>query len=828
MNSSSYGKDIIWRHCRHWLMEFFAPGRLLQHKYLAFREVLRLDSLALNLLTELESHLFGRDPADPSRINFLCKQVTETVGSMAINLQEMSPAYHLLIEQHARLSTDIKALTSLAETNSRPPYVLPMAQAADHPELAGGKAANLSSAGRAGVAIPQGFVVTANAFHRFICDNNLETELVKRFQQVHAGDHNTIIRVTAELQELILEGQVPADIAEQIMLSVEQLQPESLLAVRSSALAEDGEISFAGQYASELEVPCEEVIAAYKRVVAGKYCPRAVSYRLHHGLSDTDTAMAVLIVPMLEPSASGVVYTLDPRSQTSLGGGDFLGVYAVEGLAEGLVDGSRTPEQYQLSRNNNSISERQVPPQDRALLSASELMQLKKWGLQLENHFGCPQDVEWALDTKGLTILQSRRLQQKEDPPPAIVEKVDLNKLLYSDLHCAAAGISCGPVFFAPTGKTFRDIPSGSVVVTPTLRPALSQFLDRVVGVVAASGSRASHFASVARERGIPVLVGGDIELTAGQVVTIDAASGRIFSGCVNAVLQSGKLNANKEYSTKKYAELIARTTHLNLTDPDGKAFIPERCRSMHDIVRFCHEKSVREMFSLVGRKSRGLGKARKLDTELPLVMYLLDLDDPTPKKNKATVNLTELSSLPMLACWQGMSDSRISWDSSQHHVDWQEFDQVSGGIFSLDSQLLASYAIVSRDYLHLNIRFGYHFSVVDSICGKESSTNYINFRFKGGGAAHQQQLFRLSFIDLTLTAFGFETSSQGDMLDANFSRVPLPVTELALKRLGMLLAATRLMDVRLTSMQQATEEAEKFIAMVTATDQRAAEHPRQ
>lgn len=177
-------------------------------------------------------------------------------------------------------------------------------------------------------------------------------------------------------------------------------------------------------------------------------------------------------------------------------------------------------------------------------------------------------------------------------------------------------------------------------------------------------------------------------------------------------------------------------------------------------------------------------------------------------------ITFDALSSLPMQVLWQGMSDPRISWDSSQHHIDWEEFDQVSGGIFSLDSRLLASYAIVSREYLHLNIRFGYHFSIVDAICGAQSNTNYLNFRFKGGGAAHQQKVFRLHFIDQFLTSFGFETSMRGDMLDASFARAPLAETKLALTHLGMLLAATRLMDVRLTSKRQVAEEAEKFLLL--------------
>ncbi|ACN17661.1 PpsA9 [Desulforapulum autotrophicum HRM2] len=806
----------MWLICRHWFKKLFMPGRLLQEKHVAFRKVLQLDSLSLDFLADLESHLLGQDPADDFRINNLCDQAIEAVGAMAEHLYAMNPpAYGKLLERHAELTTEIKGMMGQVETQSSPPYILPLQQAADYPEIAGGKAANLSAAERAGVIIPSGFVITANAFHRFICDNKLENELIRQLRQVHADDNDTIIRITGELQALILGCEVPADISDHIEQSVESLMPADRLAVRSSALAEDGLVSFAGQYASELDVPASKVIAAYKRVIAGKYCPRAVTYRIRHGLSDTDTAMAVLVVPMIQPQTSGVMYTLDPGTPARK---DSLGVYAVAGLAEGLVDGSRTPERYHLPREDSLISPQILSAHDDSLLNTTQLQQLRTWGLQLETYFGYPQDIEWTLDNDGLTVLQCRRLHQKKDPHPAIVPAVDLTRVLYSNLHCASAGISCGPVFFAPTGKTFRNIPPGSVVLTPTLRSSLSQFLDRVVGVIAANGSRASHFSSVARERGIPVLVGGEVELAAGQVVTVDAVSGRIFNGCVNTVLQNGKLHFNKDFPAEKYVKLAARTTHLSLTNPDGDTFTPAQCHSLHDMVRFCHEKSVWEMFHLVGKKGRGLGKARKLVTDLPLVIYILDLEKRTSVKAPARLTLAEISSVPMQSYWQGMSDSRIFWDNSQHHVDWGAFDQISGGIFFLDTKLLASYAIVSRDYLHLNIRFGYHFSIVDAICGEQASTNYLNFRFKGGGAAHRQKLFRLEFIDKVLTAFGFETASRGDMLDAAFARASQSETKLALTRLGMLLAATRLMDMRLTKTSQVTEEVEKFLILAKET----------
>jgi len=802
----------IRQFCRHWLTSLFAPDRLLQKRYSNFRRILQLDGEALDMLADLESHLLGQNPADPFRIKALCEQAIELVGSMADELQMLHPfVYRQLLTRHRALSSDLIERVRPSSWQSRSPYTLDLQKAADYPGLVGGKARNLSLAAKAGVKIPKGFVITINAFHRFIKENRLEDAIASRLQLVHAEAHETIIRITEELQELILAADVPADVVKEIEAGLESLSPFQLLALRSSALAEDGQVSFAGQYASELNVPIEEVLSSYKMVLAGKYCPRAVSYRIRHGLSDSDTAMAVLVVPMIVPYASGVVYSLDPAICHA---GECLGIYAVAGLAEGLVDGSRTPQKYYLPRNEGDASQQGKFHIENQLLSPPQLSRLKTWALQLEAYFGCTQDIEWALDDSGLTILQCRRLQQKKDPPPALVEADDMANLLFSDLHCASAGISCGPVFPAPTGRAFRAIPAGSVVLTGTLRPALSQFTDRIAGVIAQSGSRASHFASVARERGIPVLVGEGVELDAGRVVTVDAASGRIFSGCVSSILQGSRHIPNKDFPRHKYADLADRTTHLSLTDPESETFTPGHCCSLHDIVRFCHEKSVQEMFHMPGTRGRGMGKARKLVTDLPLSLYILDLEGGLDGRAGSTIGPEEITSLPMRACWRGLSDPRIHWDSSEHNINWEDFDRMSGGIFSLGSRLLASYAIVSSEYMHLSIRFGYHFSVVDALCGKNAGSNYVKFRFNGGGALEEQILFRLQFIDQVLSFWAFETSYRSRVLEAAFCRGSLVATETALVRLGMVLAVTRRMDVRLTSEKQARDEAEKFIRL--------------
>jgi pyruvate,water dikinase len=144
--------------------------------------------------------------------------------------------------------------------------------------------------------------------------------------------------------------------------------------------------------------------------------------------------------------------------------------------------------------------------------------------------------------------------------------------------------------------------------------------------------------------------------------------------------------------------------------------------------------------------------------------------------------------------------------------MDWEEFDKMAAGIFSFDSKLLASYGLISQDYLHLMVRFGYHFSVVDSVCSSDAGANYVNFRFKGGGAGFDQRLLRLEFIRQVLDRYGFETTTRGDMIDAKCTRMSENDTRKLLARLGYLMAVTRLMDMRMENEKQVSLEVEKFI----------------
>lgn len=801
---------------RHWFTRLLAPDRLIREKYEHFKALLDSDARALDLIADLEAPVYGYDPADMARIRFLAEELLGAVRDMTASLYGMNPqAYAALPEALERIAAEISLLTAAQRLDAAPPYVLSLDAAADHPGRVGGKALNLAVARRNNIPTPPGFVITASAFARYLQDNGLEEEIEKRFRDVSLSNHDAIVRITSELQEIILDADIPGDIAEEIAAATKALDAgDCCLAIRSSALSEDGDISFAGQYASELDVRQSDVLAAYKRVLAGKYCPRAVAYRIRHGLSDNDTAMAVLVLPMVRASSAGVVYTLDPAC--SAVGGKAVGVYVVDGLAAELVDGSATPGKHFLTREPEPSVLMGCVCESATAVSEEVLRELGRWSMRLEEIFGQPQDVEWAHGPDGLRILQSRPLHQDLDREAFSPEEISDAVELVSELDCASPGAACGPVYHVASGADFRSIPKGSVVVVGTLRPALSQFLDRIAAIVAGSGSRASHLASVARERGVPVVVGcGRGVLTEGEVVTVDAAAGKIFDRCLPSIMKRDEEEARAHAQVRAENEALAAcTVRLNLLDPDDPGFSPEGCRSLHDLVRFCHEKSVSEMFSLVDRGGRGLGRSRRLETHLPLVMYVLDLGGGLLPEagDKGPVDAGLLSCAPLRSLWSGLADERVEWDESQLHMDWETFDRISAGIFRKDSKILASYSIIATEYMHLNIRFGYHFSIVDALCGELPGANYVKFRFKGGGAALEQRAHRLAFIRRVLELFGYEIQIKGDMLDASFMRMPADETSRALHALGLVLAVTRLMDMKLPDADAAHREADLFL----------------
>lgn len=817
---------------KHWTYQVFAPGSLLRAKYTAFKSLLEHDDESMQRIADLEGIHYGGSLVDWAMIQRLCDDLSASVERCVDGLMEMSPSRYMgLMEFYRKIDFYVSMGVDLPEPDLAPPHVIPLAKAAGDVALAGGKAASLAGAASL-VPTPPGFVLTIRAYNYFLESAALREPIRAALSRVDLDEPDTVRDASQKLMPLVTGAELPETIAAELAQAVPALEQEAReaglipddseirFAVRSSGLFEDGSRSFAGQFESVLNVAAADVPEACKTVFASRYAESAIAYRVMAGLADEETPMAVLIMPMVEARNAGVVLSRD----ASRGGARRAGIYVVEGGGESLVNGSRSGLSFQVERDENdalSLAPTTSPP---PLMRTGEgLLELARHAVRLERdaekHAGdsagaeqVPEarEIEWVEDPGGsLWILQSR--------PHAGLEEVDTRPLeepedvaevpVLADLEIAAPGAGSGPVVHARS-MAAADIPEGAVLVSQTLPPQLSTIAHKLSGVVARAGSRASHFASVARERGLPVFVCADPDpfeaLAEGEIVTLShrRGRGRVHAGRIE-LLAGERPPAPRLAGTPagdRLAAVIPRISPLNLTDPDSPEFSPEHCRSFHDLVRFVHEKSVAEMFSLVDKGGRSMTRAKRLKTDLPIVLYVLDLENGLfpAAAQKTEITQDDIASEPLWAVWWGLSDQDADWSQGMTHVDWEEFDRVSAGIFPKHAKFLASYAVISAQYMHMMIRFGYHFSVLDTVCGPEDKNNYINFRFQGGGAAYDQRRRRLEFIRRILEHYDFEIEIRGDMLDAHLWRCDSGLIQRRLAMLGYLMAVTRLLDMAL------------------------------
>lgn len=835
---------------KYWTYQVFAPGTILREKYEAFKSLLGQDKRAHDLMAELEEIYHEQRKVDLTRIERIYNELSRCVLTIVDDLNCMVPSRYRSLQDYAkRLDAYGRFLFSPPTFNPGPPYILPLERVPDRSEsLVGGKALHLAEIGKAlQFPIPRGFVMTTRAFYAFLQYNDLQDYIKVKLEEVDIYDGSLLSRISGDLMGRIMGGRVPPEVNQAVSEAVGDLRKSAgkalSLAVRSSAMAEDRRSSFAGQYESLLNVREEEVLDAYRKVLASKYAPRALYYRISYGLSDSETPMAVLVLEMVDASASGVIYTRDLESSES----DHLSLHAIWGLGELLVGGGTSPDRIRVKRAkpleildrrsgvkaSEMISEEDggvgIRPLDQEKAESFSLddasaLKLAGWALRLEEHYGKPQDIEWAADQRGnLFLLQSRPLQ--EEPAFQSPETCDFKdisaRILIEGGEKACAGIGAGRVFRVDETSDLSKVPEGAVLVARHASPHYVGVLHRVSAVVTDTGSRAGHFASVAREFGVPALVNaGDTteRLAQGKEVTVYPDGGVVYEGIVEMMLESPCARRNLMEDSpfmRKLRYVVDFVSPLTLVDPETPAFAPEGVRSLHDIVRYSHEMAVREMFRTATGKFRRKGGARRLISKLPMLFYVLDVGGGLRemKSSEKGVREKDILSLPMKQVLKGLNHPGIQWGDFTH-FDWAEYDRIvmSGGIVSADSVMFASYAVVARDYLNLSLKFGYHFVVLDSLCSDHTDENYILFRFAGGAADMDKKLLRADFLKAILVRLGFTVEKKGDLVDAELKGEGREQMVERLDLLGRLLGATRLMDMYLKDSTMVETYAEDFM----------------
>ncbi len=837
---------------RHWTYQVFSPGTVLQEKYEAFKALLAHDKAAHEVMAELEDIYYNQERVDFSQITQKVGQLSEDVRGIVENLVRMCPLrYQDLPGYYKKIDAYIRFMLVPPAAGVSPPYTLGMSDILKHgPAMAGGKAFNLATlSDRLDLPVPAGFAISTQATHLFLATNRLRPRINAVLAGLDIQSAASLEKASREIIGWIMAAAIPPEIEAAVDAARRACtwqQPDDLrLAVRSSAVAEDGRSSFAGQYHTELNVSAAGILRAYQKVIASKYAPRALYYRINHGLSDEETPMAALVLEMIDARASGVMYTRRPDDPDA----DHLDIHAVWGLGERLVGGETAADIFRLSRSDppeietRQISEktdqmihspaggtrvvpvseekRQVP-----CLGTRGVLALAAWGLRIEACYGTPQDVEWCRDGNGhFFVLQSRPLNIESVEPDRLECRFDdvEKAVLLSGGEKAAGGIGAGRVFTLSQDSDLDGLPAGSILVAKNSRPHYVRILDRVAAVVTDTGSAAGHFASVAREFGIPMLVNtrsATSLLQPGQEVTVHADDKTIYAGIIPAMIDSPCARRNllvDSHFMRKMEYIMGFISPLGMTDPEADDFTAGGCRSLHDIIRFAHEKAVAEMFSQGDRRITRKQGARKLATDIPMQVYLLDVGNGLTEKpaDPRAVRIEEVRCLPFTAVWKGLSHPDIQW-SEFGHFDWAEYDKIimNGGIISADSALFSSYAVLSDHYLNLALKFGYHFVILDTICGEHVEENYVLFRFTGGGADYAGRSLRADFLRQILDRIGFSVEDRkGDLINARTAHDDRAAMEEKLDWIGRLLGATRLMDMYLKDASQIDGFVSDFMA---------------
>lgn len=801
------------------------PYRL---RYETLRSLLNRNNRSLQLLSDLE--------ADLNHLRYSSDQVKRPVERLIEEALLMAQECNLLSGDRQRGLYEV-IFEILRETNElfgrptveeRTALVVELgSDEAIDAALVGGKAAGVAMLMRRfGDRVPGGFVVTTAAYQMLLERNGLDDRI-----RLLLKDHDTLFdraryrSMTTTVREWIRSAEVPSEVGEAIRQQAggtPGVGPTGW-AVRSSAVLEGGASSFAGLFVSELRVAAERLATAYLNVIASRFLDRAVLYRIQRGIREVDTPMAVLFMPMVEPVASGVIYTIDPEAP----GSERMIINAAPGLGDRVAQGTVRADTFYLSREAEPRLIRPFPPSDKErtdyspeYISGQTLVEIAALSYRASREAGYDMDVEWAVDPGGrISLLQARRL-------PPVRSEAATDRRLRVDFPLIENGVTIfpgraeGEVVLLSPGDDLKNVPRGAVVLVDHPSPEFAPILAGIAALLAREGNPVGHLATLAREFSVPTIFQlGDAagRLSPGNVVSVDATSRAIFEGSRWPGMRERVLARIAEGSrAPRCGPLYKLILALNLVDPDAPDFKAKRCRSIHDVLRFVHEMAIRSVFAFGDEQRKGWRrKSYKLRTGLPMKFQVISLDGRLAATG-GSVDPGEIESTPFQAFWRGFSDPGLPWPERWKEEmmglprDFQE--TILGGHRGPRRASDANYIMAAEDYLNFNARFAYHYAMVDAIVGPGAENNHLFFSFRSGGASDENRARRAHFLECVLRQIHFEVDRRGDIVTAWLRRYPQHACEELLRTLGMLMVCSRQLDTVLKSDASTKKYADCFL----------------
>ena len=487
--------------------------------------------------------------------------------------------------------------------------------------IAGGKGANLAEIYNLKVAVPPGFVVTAQAYDYFIKKSGLSTEIKNLLDKINYEDTQKLNEITTQIRKIITQSQMPKEMEEEILEAYSHLDaPEGLnamqqsaldilnpssdppfVAVRSSATTEDlAEASFAGQQDTYLNIKgTRDLILHVKKCFASLFTARATYYRNKQGFTHEEASLAVVVQKMIDSDKSGVIFSKDPSFKN-----ENVIIEAVYGLGEGIVSGKITPDKTVISKEfeilDQQVSEKKIAitrdsggnqtevrlSEQRSksqVLKNHEIHKLVEIAQKLESHYQKPQDIEFAIEGEGIYIVQTRPITTIANRVKKSEDTGEIKGEIILEGLGASPGVASGKIKIINNLEDLHKMEQGDVLVTKMTNPDMVVSMQKAAAIVTDEGGLTAHAAIVSREMGIPAIVGtqeATTKLKEGEIITVDGSNGKIYQGKTAETKQKEIAPVNVQTKTEikvtvdlpSFAERAARTNlkKVGLTRIEG------------------------------------------------------------------------------------------------------------------------------------------------------------------------------------------------------------------------------------------------------------------
>ncbi len=819
-----------------------------------FQSILQGNNRILELMADMGDKLGGEYVFDGQYIEDAAEKVSDQVfkliSGLSILTQRKNDELFLVYERiYQAIQEEFSGRHSLPSGN----FVLPLSDlSSELIEQVGEKMATLGDVNnRLEMATPDGFVITTQAFFHFMNQNSLLEKAEQIAANWEAMDEDTMEKLVDEMQESILNASVPRNLTAQIFAQVDALarrmnRPKLYLAVRSSAWGEGGEAVFSGQYESILNVSSDQLLDSYRRVVASAYSYKAWSYRLHKGYHENETAIAVGCQVMASSQVSGVLQTYAPHIADGA-----MAANAMWGLCAPVVGGNyktdtaileRTPPYSLRSFDVADKRERLVLNPEGGLiwqetpeelynapcLTEVQLHDLARTAMRIERYYKRPQEIEWTFDTEGkLLILQTRPIRFSNvhsAPDPLVSEATRDAEIIFSAKgFVVQRGVGIGKVFLVQNDDDLKNFPLGAVMVTRYTSPRYSSIMHKARGIITDIGSPTGHMASLARECRVPTIVDTQVAtslLRNGEEITLDATQNIIYRGTIRA-LDRFELIEDEVfedfYEYRLLRRLLKHISPLNLLDSKNQNFTPSACRTFHDITRYIHETAIKELIDQCEKNgAQYLSAPKRLEYNIPLGLMIIDAGKGTNCLPEArVVTPEEIISLPLRDFLCGL-DSSGMWCTKPMPVNlgcfMSSLTRTFPSSMASPKQIGRNLAVVMENFMNINLRLGYHFTIIDACISDTIKDNSIYFRFLGGVTEFIRRSRRANFIAQVLEHFDFRIEMHGDLVIGRIKKLSRPRMSERMQILGGLVGYTRQLDAQMHSNKDIARHTQLFI----------------